>query len=128
MQVWESNAPLVSFYLPLLHQCHTLLLGANLRPARSCSLPFATLPRLNSKNNSFQGLRILNASHNFKYVSYTDEASFEEFFDLSQDPHELRNIAGTGSGENDSAVLEYMRARLAELRRCGQGNSVVACP
>ena len=88
--------------------------------------PAAALPRLNSRNNSYQGLRILNASHNFKYVSYADDASFEEFFDLSQDPHELRNVVG--SCGDSAGVLEYMRARLAELRRCGQGDSVATCP
>ena len=79
---------------------------------------------LNSANNTYQGLRILNASHNFKYISYADQVGFEELFDLSTDPHELDNIVSAGG-----SVLGYMRARLEELRKCGRGGEgALLCP
>ena len=56
---------------------------------------------------------------------WQDDVNFEELFDLSSDPYELRNIIGSAP----AGLLEEMRLRLAELRGCGKGpNATVLCP
>eukprot|EP01045_Picozoa_sp_COSAG04_P008408 COSAG04_NODE_464_length_13939_cov_11.061922_16_plen_74_part_01 len=47
---------------------------------KQASKPF---PSVSSKNNTYKGLRYLNATHNYKLVRYDDDVNFEELFDLS---------------------------------------------
>jgi N-acetylglucosamine-6-sulfatase len=79
---------------------------------------------ISAANNTYTGLRILNATHNYKFVSYRDSVGFEELFDLSKDKHELTNIVKVAP----SGIATYMRARLAQLRKCGAGAGQTPCP
>lgn len=58
-----------------------------------------------NSNNTFIGLRILNASMNLAYFEFTDatidwafaDSNFCEMYDLAKDPHQLSNICSRSS-------------------------------
>lgn len=66
-----------------------------------------------SGNNTFVGLRVLNASVNLAYFEFTDvatdygfeRANFCELYDLSEDPHQLTNLCAKGGRERMRAAL-----------------------
>ena len=115
--------------LPLSILCPLAL--ERMRRSRSCALfrienaLLCAEHWISSKNNTYKGLRYLNSTHNFKLVRYDDSINFEELFDLSSDPHEIRNIIGKAP----KSLVNEMRDRLAMLRGCGLlPTSTVPCP
>lgn len=77
---------------------------------------------ISARNNTYKGLRILNATTNYKLVRYDDTVAFHELFDLNADPHELVNIFDSAP----KGLVDYMQARLEDLRACGVGGT--PCP
>ena len=81
-----------------------------------------------NSNNTFIGLRILNATHNLAYFEFTDAVTdwnfrrpnFCEMYDLDSDPHQLRNICRHA----DSATRSELHETLFRLFRCKGGE----CP
>lgn len=75
-------------------------------------------------NNTFIGVRLLNATHNFLYVEYYDRKGAETFespleyelFDITADPYQLHNLYNTPQ-ENVPLVLQ-MRAFLHRQVKC----------
>ena len=78
---------------------------------------------ISSKNNSYKGLRIINATLNLKLIQYDDDVNFVEMFDIAVDKHEMHNVFRTAP----KSQVAYLLSRLAELRGCG-ANSSVQCP
>ena len=82
-----------------------------------------------SGNNTFIGLRVLNASANLAYFEFTDvatdygfeRANFCELYDLSEDPHQLTNLCAKGGRERMRAALrdELYREYACKAEGCG---------
>lgn len=79
---------------------------------------------ISSSNNTYKGLRVRNASMDYKLVRYDDAVDFHELFDLNTDPHELKNVISSAPRD----VVGYMQARLAELRGCGANSGAHESP
>ena len=73
---------------------------------------------LDAKNNTWLGLRVLNGTHDLKYLQAEDDHNTTEFFDLAADPFELTNLMATPQGRARAAPLA---AKLAAYRGCGLG-------
>jgi arylsulfatase A-like enzyme len=60
----------------------------------------------------------------YQYVEYNDGSGFREYYDLAQDPWQLRNLLGDGDGSNDPANIGELSSQLASDKQCS-GSS---CP
>jgi len=73
-------------------------------------------------NNTFRGLRILNADTNLAYFEFTDDytdwgferPSFYELYDAQRDPEQLYNIYANATEE----LKKELAARLAKEYQC----------
>lgn len=83
---------------------------------------------ISSVNNTFKGLRVMDAAANLdlKFVQYDDDVNFRELFNLTADPHELVNLARVPAM---APVVERLAERLAQLRNCSAaGEDTEECP
>lgn len=83
---------------------------------------------ISSVNNTFKGLRVMDAAANLdlKFVQYDDNVNFRELFNLTADPHELVNLARVPAM---APVVERLAERLARLRNCSAaGEDTEECP
>ena len=77
-----------------------------------------------NSNNTFIGLRLLNATHNLAYFEFTDGSTdwgfakpdFGELYDLAADPHQLTNIFRTAS----ASLKAELHARLFTQWGCAE--------
>lgn len=83
---------------------------------------------IDSPSNTFTALRIINASMDFMYAEYRppgaplvpSSTNFTEVYNLTADPYQLQNLAGT----LDPALLKQLSTELWAVATC-QGD---ACP
>ena len=77
-----------------------------------------------NSNNTFVGLRLLNATHNLAYFEFTDGttdwgftgSNFGELYDLAADPHQLTNLFSTAS----PSLKAELHARLFTQWGCAE--------
>jgi len=77
-------------------------------------------------NNTYIGVRLLNATHNYLYAEFYDGdvAEFDtpleyELFDVEKDPYQMTNLYGT-SQEDKQLVEELHQFIHAEVKCKGQ--------
>ena len=101
-----------------ISRCLLLPLGSD--SVRCVSAVGSTHLKDNS-NNTFIGLRILNASHNLAFFEFTDavrdwnwtSTNFCEMYDLKTDPHQLHNICGAASASVKAELHQQLRQEYA---------------
>lgn len=67
----------------------------------------------------------------FQFVEYYDEfgeVTFQEYFDLSRDPWQLRNLLGDSKGGPSAAKLQQLVDRLRRDRLCVGTATILRCP
>ncbi|CAG7838196.1 unnamed protein product [Allacma fusca] len=67
---------------------------------------------MNSNNNTFTCLRSINATHNYLYCHFI--TGFKMYFNLREDPHELRNLIGSLPAPSE----DWMLNQLFHLKKC----------
>ncbi|ELT91590.1 hypothetical protein CAPTEDRAFT_122951 [Capitella teleta] len=67
-----------------------------------------------SYNNTYSCVRSITDKGNSMYCEFSDSENFVELYDLSKDPHQLKNIAKSV----DPKILVGMNKRLVELTIC----------
>jgi len=70
----------------------------------------------NSNNNTYWCVRNINTTHNYLYCEYV--TGMVTYFDLSVDPHQLRNLLHTLGDEE----INYMHSQVNELREYSAAN------
>lgn len=83
---------------------------------------------MDSFNNTYQAMRILNDTHSMLYAEFTDlsdpaawnfpedRISFYEFYDIRRDPYQLHNLYYTSEVSAD--LRAELAARLQRLVHC----------
>ncbi|CAL8110140.1 unnamed protein product [Orchesella dallaii] len=67
---------------------------------------------MNANNNSYSCLRSVNSTHNYLYCQFI--TGFKMYFDLLQDPYQLRNAIATLPAASEDWIL----SRLYKLKQC----------
>ncbi|XP_065178090.1 extracellular sulfatase Sulf-2-like [Sycon ciliatum] len=95
--------------------------------------PCATCPHwwLDGPSNTYRGLRLMNATHNFLYAEFNPDwtfdnktAVFHEYYDVTEDPYQMKNIYSKAAPDLQKALHDQLQAYAS----CTGGQANGNCP